>query len=87
MVASIGSTPSSVFRVSEQDRRACELNQRGVRSRAHRHGVLVRQEYWVHEFQNWVRERLKRIGPPAELTPRLSIAMVMTVKFCSASSA
>lgn len=44
--------------VSAQDRRACELNQRGVRSRAHRQGVLVRQEYWVHAFQSWVRDRL-----------------------------
>ena len=44
--------------VSEQDRRACELNQRGIRSRAHRQGVLVRQEYWVHAFQSWVRDRL-----------------------------
>ena len=44
--------------VSAQDRRACELNQRGVRSRAHRHGVLVGQEYWVYEFQSWVREQL-----------------------------
>ena len=44
--------------VSAEDRRACELNQRGLRSRAHSHGVLVRQEYWVHRFQSWVRERL-----------------------------
>ena len=44
--------------VSEQDRRACEINQRGLRSRAHRQGVLVPQENWVYAFQNWVRERL-----------------------------
>jgi len=44
--------------VSAQDRRACELNQRGLRSRAHQQGVLVSQDYWVHEFHNWVRERL-----------------------------
>ena len=44
--------------VSAQDRSACELNQRGLRSRAHQQGVLVRQEYGVFAFQNWVRERL-----------------------------
>jgi Rieske 2Fe-2S family protein len=45
-------------RVVEQDARACELNQRGLRALPHEHGVLVKQEYWVQRFQQWVRERL-----------------------------
>jgi Rieske 2Fe-2S family protein len=45
-------------RVVEQDGAACELNQKGVRSLAHRHGVLMPQEYAVRAFQNWVRRGL-----------------------------
>lgn len=45
-------------RVVEQDARACELNQRGLRALPHQHGVLVKQEYWVRRFQQWVLERL-----------------------------
>ena len=45
-------------RVVEQDTRACELNQRGLRCMRHERGVLVPQEYGVHEFQQWVREAL-----------------------------
>ena len=45
-------------RVVEQDARACELNQRGLRALPHEHGVLVKQEYWVQRFQQWVRRRL-----------------------------
>jgi Rieske 2Fe-2S family protein len=52
--------------VSAQDRRACELNQRGLRSRAHSHGILVRQEYWVYRFQSWVRECLSKSGSRAD---------------------
>lgn len=44
--------------VIEQDSRACELNQQGLRSRRHEHGVLVPQEYAVREFHEWLRERL-----------------------------
>lgn len=44
--------------VIEQDSRACELNQQGLRSRRHEHGVLVPQEYVVWEFHNWLRQRL-----------------------------
>ena len=44
-------------RVIEQDSRACEMNQRGLKSLSHRHGVLVPQEYAVHEFHQWLRER------------------------------
>jgi phenylpropionate dioxygenase-like ring-hydroxylating dioxygenase large terminal subunit len=45
-------------RVVEQDVRACELNQRGLRALPHESGVLVKQEYWVREFQLWVQARL-----------------------------
>jgi len=44
--------------VLDQDGAACELNQRGLRSAAHREGVLLPQEYAVHAFQNWVRQAL-----------------------------
>jgi Rieske 2Fe-2S family protein len=43
--------------VIEQDARACELNQQGLKSIRHRHGVLVPQEYAVHEFHQWLRRR------------------------------
>jgi Rieske 2Fe-2S family protein len=46
-------------RVVEQDARACELNQRGLRALPHQRGVLVKQEYWVARFQKWVLERLE----------------------------
>lgn len=45
-------------RVVEQDARVCGLNQRGLRALPHERGVLVRQEYWVQQFQQWVLERL-----------------------------
>jgi Rieske 2Fe-2S family protein len=44
--------------VVAQDGRACELNQRGLRSRRHREGVLMPQEHAVHEFHGWLRARL-----------------------------
>lgn len=44
--------------VVEQDARACELNQAGLRSLRHEHGVLVGQEYWVQQFHAWLREQL-----------------------------
>jgi Rieske 2Fe-2S family protein len=46
-------------RVVEQDARVCERNQRGLHSMRHEAGVLVAQEYGVHEFQNWVRKALR----------------------------
>jgi Rieske 2Fe-2S family protein len=49
-------------RVVEQDARACELNQRGLRALPHERGVLVKQEYWVARFQKWVLERLDDEG-------------------------
>lgn len=44
--------------VVEQDGAVCELNQRGLRSRGHRHGVLVPQEYELWAFHEWLRQRL-----------------------------
>jgi Rieske 2Fe-2S family protein len=49
-------------RVVEQDARACELNQQGLRALPHEHGVLVKQEYWVRHFQLWVQARLDEAG-------------------------
>jgi Rieske 2Fe-2S family protein len=44
--------------VVEQDGEVCELNQQGLKSRAHEHGVLVPQEYWIWDFHEWIRTRL-----------------------------
>lgn len=44
--------------VVEQDGGVCELNQRGLKSRGHVHGVLVPQEYEVWAFHEWLRQRL-----------------------------
>ena len=44
--------------VIDQDGRVCELNQRGLKNRPHRQGVLVPQERYVAEFHDWLRERL-----------------------------
>ena len=45
--------------VVRQDARACELNQRGLRSNRHVSGQLVEQEIAVFEFQQWVRDQLE----------------------------
>jgi Rieske 2Fe-2S family protein len=44
--------------VVEQDGALCDLNQQGLKSIAHKHGVLVAQEYDVHDFHEWLRSRL-----------------------------
>ncbi|TFG39176.1 MAG: hypothetical protein E4H42_06425 [Chromatiales bacterium] len=44
--------------VVEQDGRACELNQQGLRSSRHESGVLVPQEYGLWEFHEWLRGKL-----------------------------
>jgi phenylpropionate dioxygenase-like ring-hydroxylating dioxygenase large terminal subunit len=44
--------------VMDQDALACEFNQRGLRSRAHQAGILMPQEYAVHQFHQWVRQAL-----------------------------
>ena len=46
--------------VVAEDARACEINQAGLRSRAHRHGVLMPIEDGVAEFDDWVRAQLPR---------------------------
>jgi len=46
--------------VVAEDARACEINQGGLRSRAHRHGVLLPIEDGVAEFDDWVRAQLPR---------------------------
>lgn len=43
--------------VLDQDADICEVNQRGLRSRAHRHGVLMPEEYDIHRFHEWIRAR------------------------------
>ena len=44
--------------VIAEDGGVCELNQLGIRSARHEHGVLVEQEYELLDFHNWLRERL-----------------------------
>jgi Rieske 2Fe-2S family protein len=41
-----------------QDGDACEMNQRGLRSPKFTQGTLMPQEFDVHRFQQWVRDRL-----------------------------
>ena len=45
--------------VMQQDAMVSELNQKGLQCIEHQHGVLMPEEYDVHNFQNWVREQLK----------------------------
>jgi phenylpropionate dioxygenase-like ring-hydroxylating dioxygenase large terminal subunit len=49
--------------VVEQDGRACELNQRGLKSSRHESGVLVAQEFWLWEFHEWLRAKLTAVRP------------------------
>ncbi len=44
--------------VLEQDAAASELNQKGLRSIRHDHGVLMPEEHHVHRFQTWVRQAM-----------------------------
>lgn len=44
--------------VVKEDARACEMNQRGLRSSRHQRGVLMPQEHDVLAFNDWVRELL-----------------------------
>jgi phenylpropionate dioxygenase-like ring-hydroxylating dioxygenase large terminal subunit len=50
-------------RVVQQDASVCEINQRGLRSRAHAAGVLVGNEHGVYELQQWIRARLAERAP------------------------
>ncbi len=38
----------------------CELNLKGLHSLRHDHGTLVEQEYEIHDFHNWLRDRFGR---------------------------
>jgi Rieske 2Fe-2S family protein len=41
--------------VLEEDAAICEVNQRGLRSARHEHGVLMPEEYEIKRFHDWVR--------------------------------
>lgn len=45
--------------VLEQDALACEINQRGIRSPGYRQGTLMPQEFGIHHFHRWVRNRME----------------------------
>ncbi|HVW70549.1 MAG TPA: aromatic ring-hydroxylating dioxygenase subunit alpha [Steroidobacteraceae bacterium] len=45
--------------VMQEDADVCEINQRGLHSSPHRHGVLMAEEYLVAGFQDWVRRGLE----------------------------
>jgi Rieske 2Fe-2S family protein len=56
--------------VVTQDARVCEINQRGLRCRAHSAGVLVAQEHGVHEFHRWVRTALDTLPAQTDTPAR-----------------
>ncbi len=45
--------------VMAQDAALCALNQKGLSASAHESGVLMPEEYVVHDFHNWIRGALK----------------------------
>ena len=45
--------------IVRQDGEVCELNQLGLKSLRHEHGVLVPQEQELWEFHEWLRGRLE----------------------------
>ena len=46
------------MKIIEEDARACELNQRGLRSLPHEGGLLVPQEYDVLNFHRWIQAQI-----------------------------
>jgi Rieske 2Fe-2S family protein len=50
--------------VMQQDAFVSELNQKGMHCIQHKHGVLMAEEYDVHNFQNWVRSQLAEAKNP-----------------------
>jgi len=48
-------------RVVSEDARVCEINQRGLHSLRHQHGVILPHEHGVLEFSQWIRERLNML--------------------------
>lgn len=45
--------------VLAEDAAACELNQRGLRSSAHAHGMLMPEEYDLFRLHEWLRAQLR----------------------------
>ena len=45
--------------VMTQDLEACELNQRGMHAAPFKQGVLMPEEYYLKEFQDWVRQTME----------------------------
>ena len=43
--------------ILKEDAEVCELNQRGVKSLAHKRGVLMPQEYDVMNFHRWLKSQ------------------------------
>ena len=56
----LANTVDFAAQVMAEDGSACELVQRGLRSRPHAAGVLLPEEYDVYGFQSWVRTELAR---------------------------
>ncbi|HEV7986670.1 MAG TPA: aromatic ring-hydroxylating dioxygenase subunit alpha [Steroidobacteraceae bacterium] len=48
--------------VLAEDAAACELNQRGLRSSAHAHGMLMPEEYDLFRLHEWLRAQLREPG-------------------------
>jgi Rieske 2Fe-2S family protein len=46
--------------VMAEDGAVCELNQRGLRSLPHAHGMLMPEEYDVFRLHQWLRAELER---------------------------
>ena len=55
----IGKALEFANRVMTEDAQICELNQRGMHSMPHGHGILMPEEYLVLQFQDWVRAQLE----------------------------
>ena len=49
--------------VLEEDAEICAVNQKGLRSMRHRAGVLMPEEYELHRFHNWLRQRHETLQP------------------------
>lgn len=50
--------------VMEQDCAVAELNQRGIRAPAYRHGTLMPEEYAIHDFHKWVLQQMMTEAAP-----------------------
>jgi phenylpropionate dioxygenase-like ring-hydroxylating dioxygenase large terminal subunit len=63
-------TPATEFAktVMLEDGEMCEVSQRGLRNRRFARGILMQEEYEVHAFQSWVRDRLAATPPTAGRT-------------------